>query len=143
MGRQRRGMAMFAAALAFAIVALGASPASAGQKITRFQAARAHANFSIAAFPGSGTGSGVSGYIEYFSDYPLATLLSIYIQQCDGLGHKCVTIAANQTQQLGAVTISTGGPDKKYSPGHVYKTCGSVKDTDGWRLLDVCSAPTT
>jgi hypothetical protein len=137
MTQRRRWTAVFAVLLAYVVVALGASPASALERGATFQASRAHADFYIDAF----TTSGVSGRIEYFSSFPFATLLSVYVLQCDGFGHGCVTIAANMTQVLGATSVKTSA--KPYSPGHVWKTCGSVTDTDGWRLINACTPFTT
>jgi hypothetical protein len=65
----------------------------------------------------------------------------VYVSQCDGLGHNCGTISARSTQQLGATKLQTS--TKPYSFGHVYKACGSVTDTSGWRLINACSNPTT
>jgi hypothetical protein len=116
-----------------------ASPAHAGVKHKIFFSplrSGVSADFFIWGSPGP-----VHAQIRYDSVYPYATFLSLYVLQCDGLGHNCVRIAANSTQQLGATGIETS--DKPYSFGHVYKACGSVKDTDGWVLLDVCGPPTT
>lgn len=141
MSKIRRRSAVLAALLSLAIVVLGSSPANAGTKYKTFYSPLgrdANAQFVIEAYPGGHP----KGTINYGSSYPLATLLSVYVAQCDGLGHNCVTIASKQTQQLGAETVSTTAQGL-YSPGHVYKTCGSVKDTAGWKLLDVCGPPTT
>jgi hypothetical protein len=136
--RQRLSILVALLLLLGAMAVSGAAPANAGTVMKPFPSSKrsgVHADFWIVA----GTGA-VHGEIWYHSDYPLATLLSVYVLQCDGLGHNCGRIAANATQQLGAVHVETS--DKPVSFGHVYKTCGSVKDTDGWSLLNVCTAPT-
>jgi hypothetical protein len=137
--RRRAGTLLVVVLLLSTMAMLGAAPAHAGIKETPFPSDRragVTANFIINGSPGP-----VWAVLRYDSVYPYTTLLSLYVLQCDGLGHNCGRIAANATQQLGATHISTS--EKPYSFGHVYKACGSVKDTDGWRLLDVCGAPTT
>ena len=137
---RRRVGTVLAILLLLSTIALSeASPAHAGVKSTVFPSSLrkdVYADFWIWGSPGP-----VYGELFYHSNYPLSTTMSLYVMQCDGYGHNCVKIAANATQQLGATYIRTS--IKTYKFGHVYKACGSVKDTDGWKLLDVCGAPTT
>jgi hypothetical protein len=144
MTQRRRWSAVFAAFLAFLVVALGSSPASAGEQFANFKSPFS-TNLVVTYYIFADPTSGVTGRIDYpngiTSGGSLATLLSVYVVQCDGLGHNCSTIAANMTQVLGSTTIRTSA--KPYSFGHVWKTCGSVTDTDGWRLINACTAFTT
>jgi hypothetical protein len=144
MTQRRRWTALFAVLLAFVVVALGASPASANN--SHFFGSPFRCCGDVEAKYSIITNAGVYGKIEYLINFPqasppLATLLSVYVLQCDGFGHGCVTIAANKTEVLGAKVVQTS--TKPYSPGHVYKTCGSVTDTDGWRLINACTAFST
>jgi hypothetical protein len=137
--RRRAATMLVFLLLLFSMAVSAASPAHANTNHQNFYSplrSGVAATFFIYGSPGP-----VHATLRYDSQYPYATLLSLYVLQCDGLGHNCGRIAANGTQQLGATGLETS--DKPYSFGHVYKACGSVKDTDGWRLLDVCTPFTT
>jgi hypothetical protein len=70
---------------------------------------------------------------------------TVYLQQCDGLGHNCATKAAASDPASGSYKLATFAQAtvkiSQYSFGHTYRSCGSAKDfTTGWvNLLAVCS----
>jgi hypothetical protein len=142
---RRRVVVLFSLLFLLSAASLsGASPADAGYRSARaYSPVRYGVWVDIAAYGSPGPVYGEVYYKTPFASDPLpwTTRMQVYVLQCDGLGHNCGAIAANGTQQLGATYIRTS--NKVYSPGHVYKTCASVTDTDGWRLINYCTAFTT
>jgi hypothetical protein len=66
--------------------------------------------------------------------------ITMYVQQCDGLGHNCSTMSANSGAGKGGGQVETGS--KIASRGHTYRSCATVHDasiTPIWSLVAVCS----
>jgi hypothetical protein len=65
----------------------------------------------------------------------------VYVTQCDGRGHNCVTIAANRSPYVDGRTSKGVATSKKpLAFGHVYKACATVHDLSG-SGVNVCTAP--
>ena len=134
----RRWATLLAGLLAAVLmITLEASPAMAGTKTKVVARPNATVTFAIHA----DRTAGVYGDISYRSTSTSlhATKMTVFVVQCDGLGHNCGTISAASSSGANYIRTST----KPYSFGHTWKTCGSVDDNDGLHLVNVCTALTT
>ena len=61
----------------------------------------------------------------------------VYVKQCDGNGHNCGTIAANDKLNDARNFVYTSF--KNTARGHVYKACASWTDGVGWHEVNRCS----
>ena len=62
---------------------------------------------------------------------------TVYVKQCDGYGHNCGTIAANNILNVYRNFVFTSF--KATSPGHTYIACASWTDGVGWHEVNRCS----
>lgn len=80
--------------------------------------------------------SHVSGSVQHNSGTFRSAL--VYVKQCDGSGHNCGTIAANDAfYDNGNDLVVTAF--KPTSRGHTYIACASWTDGVGWHEVNRCS----
>ena len=138
----RGGSTLATAGVAIALLVLTANPASALSDVYVHKT-RAVTAYSVVevAFHLDKTVTAAAGLTADNPTLPLDNAL-VYLVQCDGLGHKCGTIAANSTPggYVNSNPIRAVATSKKpLSAGHVYKACTTLTDYTGAKGVNVCT----
>lgn len=142
--RGLRGAGLVAASCmaAAAVLVSSAGPAAALSDVYVHKT-RAVMGYSVveAAFHLDKTVTAAAGLTAENPTTPMGHAV-VYLVQCDGLGHRCGTIAANSTTggRVDGVAIRAVSTSKKRrAAGHIYKACATLTDWTGATGVNVCT----